>query len=107
MPETTVTTDDRGEVHFSIPTAEMESYGAMTFEAAVPSRALTLRRNLAVATRGFSIGLETDRPLHVTGETFDVRLTTHDAADKPKRGKARSEGLPARANRRNHARGTG
>ena len=62
VPATTVTTDDRGEVHFSIPTAEMESYGAMTFEATVPSRALSLRRELAVATRGFSIGLETDRP---------------------------------------------
>ena len=43
-PATTATTDARGEVHFAIPTAELESYGRMTFEAAIPSRSLSLRR---------------------------------------------------------------
>ncbi len=82
-PTTTAATDARGEVHFSIPTAELESYGAMTFEAAVPSRSLSLRRKVTVATRGFSIGLDTTRPVYLADETFDVRATTTDAADRP------------------------
>ena len=40
---------------------------AWHFEAAIPSRSLSLRRNVTVATRGFSIGLETNRPLYRGG----------------------------------------
>ena len=82
-PATDATTDARGEVHFAIPTAELESYGRLAFEATIPSRSLSLRRDVTVATRGFSIGLETTRQVFLAGETFDVRVTTADAADRP------------------------
>ena len=42
---TTATTDARGEVHFAIPTAELESYGNMTFDAGIPSRSLSVQRS--------------------------------------------------------------
>ncbi|MGO9111411.1 MAG: MG2 domain-containing protein [Thermoguttaceae bacterium] len=96
-PATSLTTDARGEVHFAIPTAELESYGPMGFEAAIPSRSLSLRREVTVATRGFSISLETTRPVFVAGEAFDVRVATLDAADRP-----RSEKLLLRVYRRDH-----
>ena len=70
-----------------------------TWHSRRPSRRdrLSLRRNVTVATRGFSIGLETNRPVFVAGETFDVRVTTTRRRRSAKRGKTASEGLPARA----------
>ena len=83
VPTATATTDARGEVHFTFPTAELETYGRMPFEAAIPSRSVFVRREVTVATRGFSISLDTTRPLFLAGETFDVRVTATDAANQP------------------------
>ncbi len=80
---TTAMTDARGEVHFSIPTDELESYGDARFEAAVPSRSLSVQRGITIATRGFSIGLKTTRQVFLADETFDIRVTTTDAAHRP------------------------
>ena len=107
VPTTTATTDARGEVHFAIPTAELESYGRMAFEAAIPSRSVSVRREVTVATQGFSIGLETTRPVFVAGES--VRSPREDDRRRraAMRGKTAPEGLPARARRRDNPRGTG
>ncbi|MGA2253929.1 MAG: tetratricopeptide repeat protein, partial [Thermoguttaceae bacterium] len=82
-PMNTATTDARGEVHFAIPTAELESYGPLKISAAIPSRSVSVRRELTVATQGFSIGLETSRPVFVVGESIDVCVKTTDAAGRP------------------------
>jgi hypothetical protein len=81
-PATETMTDSRGEVHFAIPTDDLESYGRMTLKATIPSRRLTTEREVVVATQGFSIGLTTSRSVYVAGESLDLHVKTTDVANR-------------------------
>jgi uncharacterized protein YfaS (alpha-2-macroglobulin family)/TolA-binding protein len=79
----TATTDERGEVKFKLPTREFSETQILPLVVTLPERNLTTTVNLVLATRGFSVGVTTVRPVYVAGETFEVKLSTRDAEDKP------------------------
>ncbi len=79
----TAKTDARGEVHFAIPTGELDSYGTLTFAASIPSRSVSVQRPLTVATQSYSIELEANRDLYLADEAFEIRVKTTNAASRP------------------------
>ena len=79
----TATTDEKGEVKFKLATREFSETQILPLVVTLPERNLTTTVNLVLATRGFSVGVTTVRPVYVAGETFEVKLSTRDAEDKP------------------------
>ena len=79
----TATTDDRGEVHFKLPTREFSETQLLPLRVALPERNLTAAVNFMLAAQGFSIGVSTVRPVYLAGETFEVAVNTRDAEGKP------------------------
>jgi hypothetical protein len=79
----TVTTDERGEVKFELPTRDFLESQVLPLVVTLPERNLARAVNFFLATQGFGISLETVRPVYVAGESFEVSLTTNDAEGKP------------------------
>jgi hypothetical protein len=77
------TTDEKGEVHFKLPTREFSETQVLPLVVTLPERNLQTAVNIVLAARGFSIGLSTVRPVYVAGETFELKLSTTDAEGKP------------------------
>ncbi|HXT61139.1 MAG TPA: tetratricopeptide repeat protein, partial [Pirellulales bacterium] len=76
-------TDDKGELPFKLPTREYREAQTLAFVAMLPERNLQTSVNFYLATRGFSIGVGTVRPVYVSGETFEAAVSTSDAEGKP------------------------
>jgi hypothetical protein len=79
----TATTDAKGEVKFKLPTREFSETQILPLVVTLPERNLSTTLNLVLATRGFSVGVSTVRPVYVAGETFEAKLSVHDAENKP------------------------
>jgi len=77
------TTDEKGEVKFKLPTREFSETQILPLLVVLPERNLQTTLNIVLAARGFSIGVGTVRPVYVAGETFEVKITTNDAENKP------------------------
>ncbi|HUY89785.1 MAG TPA: tetratricopeptide repeat protein [Pirellulales bacterium] len=76
-------TDEHGELAFKLPTREYREAQALPLVVMLPERNLQTSVNFYLATRGFTIGVGTVRPVYVSGETFEASVTTHDAEGKP------------------------
>src|SRR6185437_5447392 len=76
-------THDKGELPFKLPTREYREAQTLAFVAMLPERNLQTSVNFYLATRGFSIGVSTVRPVYVSGETFEAAVSTSDAEGKP------------------------
>jgi alpha-2-macroglobulin len=75
----TVTTDEKGEVQFELPTRDFLESQALPLVVTLPERNLARAVNFFLATQGFGVTLETVRPVYVAGESFEVSLSTKDA----------------------------
>lgn len=76
-------TDASGELPFKLPTREFRESQTLPLVVLLPERNLQTSVNFFLATRGFSIGLSTVRPVYVAGETFETEISTSDAEGKP------------------------
>ena len=79
----TGTTDEKGELEFKLPTRDYRESQTLPLVVTLAERNLQTSVNFYLATQGFSIGLSTVRKVFVSGETFEVSLTTRDAEGKP------------------------
>jgi len=79
----TVRTDEKGEVHFKLPTREYRETRVLSLVVKLPQRNLRSAVNFMLAAQGFSIGVGSVRSVYVAGETFEVTVNTHDAEGKP------------------------
>jgi alpha-2-macroglobulin len=79
----TGTTDEKGELEFKLPTREYRESQTLPLVVTLAERNLQTSVNFYLATQGFSIALSTVRKVFVSGETFEVSLTTRDAEGKP------------------------
>ena len=79
----TATTDERGEVHFKLPTREFSETQLLAFQVTMPERNVATAVNFMLAAQGFSIDVHTVRPVYLAGETFEVAVNTRDAEGKP------------------------
>jgi uncharacterized protein YfaS (alpha-2-macroglobulin family)/tetratricopeptide (TPR) repeat protein/type II secretory pathway component GspD/PulD (secretin) len=77
------TTDEKGEVKFKLPTREFNETQVLPLVAVMPDRNLQTTTNVVLSVQGFSLGLSTVRPVYVSGETFEVKLSANDAEGKP------------------------
>ncbi len=76
-------TDDKGEVHFKLPTRDFRETQTLPLVVTLAERNLTTVQNFFLATQGFAISMSTVRPVYVAGETFEVTLKAMDAENKP------------------------
>ena len=79
----TAKTDEKGEVKFKLPTREFSEAQVLPLVVALPERNLQTQVNVVLASRGFTIGVSTVRPVFVAGETFEIKVNTNDAEGKP------------------------
>ncbi len=80
---TTARTDAKGEVKFEFETREYRETQSLPLVVLLPERDLATQAVFILATRGFSIALETSRDVFLAKETFEAKLTTTDAEGKP------------------------
>ncbi len=76
-------TDENGELAFTLPTRDNRESQVLPLAVTLAERNLQTSVNFYLAVQGFSIGVATVRPVFVSGETFEVTLTTRDAEGKP------------------------
>jgi uncharacterized protein YfaS (alpha-2-macroglobulin family) len=76
-------TDEKGEVHFRLPTREFHETQVLPLVVTLPEQNLTTTVNFILAQQGFSIELSAPRPLYLAGETFEVTARVRDAEGKP------------------------
>ncbi|MBM4094664.1 MAG: hypothetical protein FJ276_35440, partial [Planctomycetes bacterium] len=79
----TARTDQQGEAEFTLPTREFLETQVLPFIVELPERNLRHVSNFLLASHGFSLRLETIRPVYVAGETFEVSVVAADAEGKP------------------------
>jgi len=82
-PVETATTDEKGEVKFKLATRDFSESQLLPLVVTLPERNLSVAKNLVLATQGFSLAVDTIRPVYVAGETFEVTVTATDAEGKP------------------------
>ncbi|MGA2032865.1 MAG: tetratricopeptide repeat protein, partial [Thermoguttaceae bacterium] len=79
----TAATDDRGEVHFKLPTRDYSESQVLPLVVQLPERNVQAAVNFVLSAQGFSIAVSTVRPVFVEGETFEATVKTTDADGKP------------------------
>jgi alpha-2-macroglobulin len=79
----TARTDDKGEVHFSLPTRDFNETQVLPLAVLLSEQNLQTSENFVLAAQGFSIGVSTVRPVFVSGEPFEVKVKILDAESKP------------------------
>ncbi|MHC4401725.1 MAG: tetratricopeptide repeat protein, partial [Planctomycetota bacterium] len=79
----TARTDEKGEIHFKLPTREFRETQVLPFQVSLPERNLSQTENFLLATQGFGIEVTSIRPVYVAGETFEVTVRTSDAENDP------------------------
>ena len=70
----TATTDDKGEVHFKLPTREFTETQVLPLVVTLPERNLQTAVVFVLATQGFTIDVTTVRPVYLAGESFEVTV---------------------------------
>ncbi len=78
----TAKTNAAGEVAFKFDTREFREDQTLQIVVQYPELNLASGLNLFLATRGFRATVATVRDVFISGETFDVAVTTTDAAGK-------------------------
>lgn len=81
--EHTARTDEKGEVHFKLPTREFHETKVLPLFVRLPEEDLSTTANFMLAQQGFSIELSTMRPVFLAGETFEATAKVRDAEGKP------------------------
>ena len=79
----TATTDEKGEVHFKLPTREFSETQLLELKAELPEQNVQIVVNYMLSAQAFSIGVSVVRPVFVAGETFETTVNTRDAEGKP------------------------
>jgi TolA-binding protein len=79
----TATTDQNGEIRFSLPTREFSESQLLPMVVTLPERNLEIKHNFFLATQGFGIDVSSVRSVYVAGETLEVTVKTYDAASDP------------------------
>lgn len=79
----TAKTDENGEIAFKFPTREFQESQVLPLIAVLPERNLQASQNFVLASKGFSIKLETVRPIYLAGETFDLKVVVTSTEGKP------------------------
>jgi uncharacterized protein YfaS (alpha-2-macroglobulin family)/tetratricopeptide (TPR) repeat protein len=75
-------TNTAGEVPFKFDTREFREDQMLTIAVQFPEMNLQSGVNLFLSTHGFRAAVATNRDVFLAGETFDVSVTTTDAAGK-------------------------
>ncbi len=79
----TAKTDDKGEIHFKLPTREFRESQKLPLVVTLAERNLQTTQNFILATQGFAFSLSTVRPVFIAGESFEVSIKATDAEGKP------------------------
>lgn len=79
----TATTNDDGEVRFSLPTREFRESQTLLMTVLLPERSLQTGKQFFLATQGYGLSLSTVRDVYIAGETFEVTVTARDAEGEP------------------------
>ena len=74
------TTDEKGEIFFSLSTRDFAESQPMTLQARLDDENVAVGTTVWLATRGFSCELNTLRSVYLPGENIEVRVKTRDAA---------------------------
>lgn len=78
-----VTTDAEGKAKLTFDTTAMTPGSQLVFIAALDGDNVTTTESLTLARLGFSIDAKPSQPVVITGEPFDIDLTTTGADGKP------------------------
>ena len=76
-------TDAKGQVKFKLATREFRQDQVLPLVVQLPERNLATSVNFFLSSKGYSIAVTAARPVYVSGETFDVSVTTTSAEGKP------------------------
>lgn len=76
-------TDNQGEVSFELPTQRYSESQPLQLTAHFPERNLSTAQTIYLATRAFTVGVNTVRDVYVAGETFDSTISVNDPSGKP------------------------
>ncbi|TWU06037.1 tetratricopeptide repeat protein [Stieleria varia] len=79
----TGTTDKDGKLEVKLSTDRFSETQPLTLNVNCPERNVGQSRTVFLATRGFSVSVETARPVFINGETFDATVRVVDPAGEP------------------------
>jgi tetratricopeptide (TPR) repeat protein len=79
----TLTTDAEGKAKLTFDTSGMRPGRALTFTAAMEGENVTTTETVTLARLGFGIIARPSQPVVISGEPFDLKLTTTGADGKP------------------------
>ena len=76
-------TDSNGEVKFELETRDLAESQTLPIHAEFPEYGLATSRPVVIATQGYSLSLSTVRSTYVSGESFEVTVSSVDAEGNP------------------------
>ena len=79
----TATTNDRGEVEFTLPTRDHRETQVLPLLAELPEYSTSAVHQFVLAAQEYSVTLSTARPCYLSGETFELTAKAVDAEGKP------------------------
>jgi TolA-binding protein len=79
----TLTTDAEGKAKLTFDTSGMRPGSALTFTAAMEGENVRTTETVTLARLGFGIRAKPSQPVVISGEPFDLQLTTTGADGKP------------------------
>ena len=79
----TARTDEEGRIPFEIPTRDLTGTSFLSMGATMPDEGLGAQSGVPVSALGYSIGMSVDPSVVLAGSSFDLRVTTSDAAGEP------------------------
>ena len=79
----TVRTDKQGEAKFTLATEDYRETQVLPLVVTLTDPGLQTSTNFVLATHGYSLSLETVRPVYLAGETFETTIRATDAEGKP------------------------
>ncbi len=75
--------DEQGKFAFSIPTTHLSSGQQYTIAGSLDAENISVQENIYLAKEGFSIAVQSQREVILSGETTELKIETKDVFSKP------------------------